>query len=175
LRSLILTLIFWSICFTTQAEKLTVPPENIIKIVKQHSYTDFPTALDTLAIIRVESNFKPNAVNPEISELHPEKISKPSNGLMQVQDGPMDIEENITAGTEQLHHYYGLLHKNIEATVKSNNIGIGSYWRNTKKISAADYWTKFQKRRNEYIAYYKKIGDPYHILPPAPKRRKKHH
>lgn len=148
---LCITLLAFTAAQPALAERIIVPPQYVVDIANRLEYQDFPKTVDILAIIRVESAFKPSARNPEASS-----PVGPSNGLMQVQNGSFDVNTNMRQGVGLLREYYIRLGRNKEAAVKSYNIGIGRYKRGGAKISAEVYWSKFKKRRSEYVRYYKK-------------------
>lgn len=133
---------------SVQAEKLIVPPEYVVKIAKSLSYSDFPKTIDIIAIIRVESAFRPMVINPEVGS-----SVGPSRGLMQVQNGSLEVHRNMHEGVGLLREYYQRLGSS-EAAIKSYNIGIGAYKQGRARVSAEIYWQKFSKRRKEYLKYY---------------------
>lgn len=136
------------------ADRLIVPPANVIKLANKLSYTDFPKAIDIISIARVESGFNPNALNLEISKINPNRKIQSSKGIMQVQGGSFDVTKNMTAGVEILREYYLNL-KSKKAAVIAYNIGIGNYKRGKCKESGAEYWARFSKRKKEYLVYNK--------------------
>jgi soluble lytic murein transglycosylase-like protein len=138
-----LVLIVSSIC--AQAESLC------LEVFKKASTTGFPNGSEVLAIIQVESNFKPKA-----------KYQK-SVGLMMVRsESPkrrkelLRPSENIQAGVVLLESYYGLLGSK-KAAVEAYNIGIGSYLKGQFKKSAAIYWHKFEKSERKINEEYDSI------------------
>lgn len=151
--------------FVAHSERLIVPPAQIVKYAQALSYKDFPKAVDILAIIRVESAFDIKAFNKEESKINPNRKLPPSRGLMQVQGGSFDAMINMQQGADRLREYYLLCKRNKECAVKSYNIGPSNYKKGKCKISAADYWVKYNKRKVEYAQYYKtinyKINIPY--------------
>lgn len=142
-------------CQGVSAERLIVPPANVVALAHKLSYTDFPKAIDIISIARVESGFNPNALNPEISTINPERKTRSSRGIMQVQGGSFDLVENMTEGTKILREYYKRL-KSKKAAVIAYNIGIGSYKRGKCKESGAEYWARFSLRKTEYLIYNKR-------------------
>jgi soluble lytic murein transglycosylase-like protein len=130
-------------------EQLIVPPKHIVDIANSLAYPDFPTTLDIISIIRVESAFNANAINPERSSHR-----GASMGLMQVQRGSLNVSTNMHKGVALLREYYIRLGRDKAAAVKSYNIGIGAYKKGKATISASQYYAKFRKRRAEYIKYY---------------------
>lgn len=140
-------------------ECLTVPPEEILKYAKKFSYKDFPRTIDIIAIARVESNFKVKAFNKEESKRNPKRKLPPSRGVMQVQGGSFDLSTNIMQGSLRLRIYYlKECNKNIECTIKSYNAGPTGHRKGYAKVATADYWMKYNKRKKEYVNYYKKLN-----------------
>lgn len=155
---LLLTLFMLCCTFAYASDDVVIPPMEIMNRAKELAYKDFPTELDILAIIMVESSFNPYAVNKEESKINPKRKLPPSRGLMQVQNGSFDIYVNMRQGTALLREYYIKLKRNRKAAVKAYNIGIGAYKRGEAKISAEEYWAKFKARRKAYVKIYGKRG-----------------
>ena len=142
LRSFILLLLFSNFAV---AEKLIVPPKQIVKIAKMLAYEDFPTYVDILSICAVESNYKQFAKNPE------KGIS--SVGVMQVRGGVYNLDANMGMGVTLLRQYYKRLGSS-ENAIRSYNVGIGTFKAGKAKISADQYYGKFLKRRAELAKYF---------------------
>lgn len=89
----------------------------LIDIVKANTTKTFPTALDVLAIISIESSFKVRAVG-NAGEI----------GVMQIAYKPSDfnLQTNIRDGVYLLRYYRKVLGSN-EAAIHAYNIGIGNY------------------------------------------------
>lgn len=134
--------------FTNQALACgeITPNKEITKIVSRLAYPDFPKASDIFSVIRIESAYRPNAVN--INE------REHSNGLMQVQNGPMNPRLNIAMGVSLLREYYKLTGSE-EAAVKSYNIGPGNYLKGKIKVSGQEYYDKFALQKLVYANYPK--------------------
>lgn len=106
--------------------------DRIVKVAHKHEHVDFPTAEDILAVIGVESKFKPKAR----SQLKHD----PALGLMQIRPGiwklsPQElfnIEKNIEHGTRILRKYYEQLNKDEDAALQAYNIGITAYKKGKK-------------------------------------------
>ena len=138
------------------AEKLVVPPANIVKFAKKFAYNDFPQAIDIISIIRVESNFNPKAFNPETNKKDKKRRVPPSIGLMQVQAGSFDVYTNMKQGSERLREYFvKQCKRSIECAVKSYNIGPTNFKRGKYPVSAKEYWDKFNLRKSQYLTYNK--------------------
>ena len=120
------------------------PNKEITKIVTRLAYPDFPKASDIFSIIRIESAYNPNAVN--INE------REHSNGLMQVQNGPMKPRLNIAMGVSLLREYY-MLTGSEEGAIKSYNIGPGNYLKGKIKISGQEYYNKYALQKLVYKNY----------------------
>ena len=140
------------VCASVQAYPIIPPPKAVSKIAAALAYPDFPTKQDILAICRVESAYNPKAVNPEISKKYPHRKRKPSNGIMQVQNGSMDMYANMIQGVARLRENYIRL-RSREGAVKAYNIGLTGYLKGRAKISAENYWTQFKKREAELVVY----------------------
>jgi hypothetical protein len=139
------------------AERLLVPPTDIIQIAKELSYKDFPQTIDILSIIRVESSFNPKAVNrdyPALVKKNPKASKSTSNGIMQVQGGPFPVRENMIAGVQRLREYYERFHSKKKAVI-AYNIGSGNLEKGRCQKSGEEYWAKFSKRKQEYTRYNK--------------------
>jgi len=98
--------------------------QRLVSIAEKYAYSDFPKKEDILAIIAVESRFKPDAK------------TQTSKGLMQInldanrkriQGSLFNPDENIRVGVEILRGYYELLGSNRSAAIMAYNIGPGSY------------------------------------------------
>ena len=154
---LVVSVIILLASFAVHAEKLIVPPVHIVKMAKQLEHKDFPRAIDIVSLIRVESAFREKAYNPELSKIDPNRRVPPSIGLMQVQGGSLDWKLNMKQGTDRMREYYvKYCNKNVECAIKSYNIGPTNHRKGKCKISGAEYWSKFKKRKAEYIKHNKK-------------------
>lgn len=100
--------------------------EHVVKVADKYSYPDFPTTKQVLAVIGVESKFKPHAM----SKLRHD----PAMGLMQVRAQNWHIkphlllkpEINIKHGVQILRRYYEKLGSEAGA-LQAYNIGITRY------------------------------------------------
>ena len=144
-----------------------IPPEPIAKLAIKLSYKDFPKVADTLAIGRIESGFNIQAVNKNADGVGT------SNGVMQVNGGPFELNENMKEGVGRLREYYIILLSRLkkdkslsnqqritqaeQGAVRAYNIGIGRYLRGKAKISADDYYMKFHIQRAVYANYPKEV------------------
>ena len=125
---------------------------SICDIVFQEAAMDgFPTGLDVLTIISVESDFKPKA------------FYKKSVGLMMVQAKDRKLRKklqepllNIQAGVALLESYDEIL-GSPEAAIKAYNVGIGNYQSKRFKKSAQTYWAKFRVTRKKVSKGYEEI------------------
>jgi soluble lytic murein transglycosylase-like protein len=97
---------------------------------------EFPTPIDTLAIIAIESSYKIYAVS---------KVG--AKGLMQILYKPSSflIDENIKDGVALLKDYKKAT-GSIPATIQAYNIGIGNYNRN---IRNEEYFNKYKQAKKE--------------------------
>ena len=139
----IITILLLTTQFTYACGEIT-PSYSITELVKKLSYKDFPTASDIFAVMRIESSMNPNAVN--------NNRALPSNGLMQVQNGPMDEKYNITIGVSLLRQYF-LLSGSKMGAVKSYNVGPYNFLKNKFKKSSKNYYDKFLLQKIVYIHY----------------------
>lgn len=98
--------------------------KQVVLLAKKYEDPVFPKARDIVAIIGIESNFKPQAVS---------KLKRdPARGLMQVRPGVWKIdpkelasaEAQIKHGSLILKHYYKKLNGDIPKTVSAYNHGI---------------------------------------------------
>lgn len=110
--------------------------ENIVSITKKYAVYDFPTHLDVLSVIAVESSFNKHAVS-----------SAKAKGLMQILYKPTTFEEdqNILDGVILLREYYQEL-GSAPAAVQAYNVGITAY---KKGKRAPNYLKKFNKEKRE--------------------------
>lgn len=121
--------------------------EKIVKLAQRHAKPTFPTARDILAVIGVESSFRP-AVKSGLKK-------DPAIGLMQIRPKIwktskaelQDMEYNIKLGAEILHHYYDKL-KNKEHAFEAYNVGIKNFL--TKKLLNPSYPRKVMNELKRY-------------------------
>lgn len=121
--------------------------QTVVSSAMKHQYSDFPTAKDILAVVGVESSFKPHAV----SQLK----TDPAKGLMQVRpqtwklapDALDTIDGQIKTGSQILRTYYEKLGSR-EAALHAYNVGIGNH--KTGKVKNPRYVPKVDKERNLY-------------------------
>jgi len=122
--------------------------KEVVKFAHEHAYQDFPTAKDILAIVGIESSFRPH-VQSQLKK-------DPARGLMQVRPGVWnldpeeldDIENNIQHGAYILHKYYTKL-QNKQAAVQAYNVGITDFRKGTTNPR---YLTKYQQEYGQYVA-----------------------
>jgi len=133
-------------CEAGAVDNFITPPKRIVKLAKQLAYPDFPTYLDILAVIRVESAYRTNAINPE--------KGIPSVGIMQVRGGSKDLDKNMIAGTGLLRQYYKRLDSS-ENAIRSYNVGIGTFKAGKAKISADQYYKKFLHHRKQLEIHFR--------------------
>lgn len=131
-------------------KKYSISPDLALKVAtlaKKYEKDSFPKARDILAIIGIESSFRPHAV----SNLR----TDPAVGLMQVRPkvwglnpaalkGNMDLQ--IKTGADVLHRYYNLLGDKA-AAVHAYNVGLGNYRRGKHN---PDYVYDFKNERKLY-------------------------
>lgn len=156
LRSIfeLVLIVFVLSVFPASAEKIVMPPSEVIELAQELSYKDFPKTIDIISIIRVESNFHKWAFNPEISKKNKKRKVPPSVGLMQVQGGSFDIRKNMQEGVKRLREYY-LMFGSVKAAVMSYNIGPTNFRKRKYLVSGTEYWEKFSKRKSQYQTFLK--------------------
>lgn len=142
-------IVFVFSCFPVLSEEIILPSQEILLKAKELSYNDFPKTIDIISIIRVESNFDPKAFNPEISKNNKNRKIPPSVGLMQVQGGSYNVDENMREGVSRLRKYF-LMFGSKKAAVMSYNIGPSNYKKRKYIVSGIEYWEKFKKRKKQY-------------------------
>lgn len=88
------------------------------------------------------------------------KDRETSVGLMQVQNGPKDLRENIAMGISKLREFY-MLTGSEEGAVKSYNVGPANYLKGKLTVSAEAYYDKFLLQKKVYVPYAKtgKVGN----------------
>lgn len=99
----------------------------IVELAHKYERDDFPRAVDILAVVGIESEFRPHVK----SQLD----TDPAVGLMQVRLGiwkinpkeMKDIENHIKYGTQILGEYYDQLKGNRKAAIIAYNAGITAY------------------------------------------------
>lgn len=104
--------------------------ETVVKKAFKYGHKhQFPTAVDILAIIAIESSFNVHAVS-----------KSKAKGLMQVLYKPttFDINTNISDGVWLLKEYNSKL--TVDGTIQAYNLGIGNY---SKGMRNTDYLIKF--------------------------------
>lgn len=122
--------------------------KEVVRLAHEQAYADFPTAKDILAIVGIESSFRPH-VQSQLKK-------DPARGLMQVRPGVWnidpeeldDIETNIQHGATILHKYYAKL-RSKQAAVQAYNIGITSY---RQGETNPQYLSKYQQEYGRYVA-----------------------
>lgn len=132
------------------AGKYDVNPQIVKQAVSsaiKYAQTDFPTAKDILAVIGVESSFKPNAT----SQLK----TDPARGLMQIRPGVWNlpdssfktIDSQIKTGAEILRKYYLQLGSR-EAALHAYNVGLTNHKKGKGKNPR--YVPKIDKEKSLY-------------------------
>ena len=109
-------------------------PEDYTKEIVEHAYQlgsskGFPTALDILAIIAIESSFNKYAVS-----------KSNAIGLMQIKYVPssFEVRQNLIDGVRLLRIYNQSLQ--VDAAIQAYNLGIGNY---KKGMRNSNYLMKF--------------------------------
>lgn len=122
--------------------------EQIVAFAHKYERRDFPRAVDILAVVGIESEFRPHVKS--------QLATDPAVGLMQVRLGiwkinpkeMADIENHIKYGSRILADYYDQLKGNKKAAIIAYNAGITAY-RNREYTYR--YVRKFEI---EYASYY---------------------
>ncbi|TFG98287.1 lytic transglycosylase domain-containing protein [Candidatus Thorarchaeota archaeon] len=115
----------------TVSSKHGVDPKlagRIVRAAHRYEHQDFPKAEDILAVIGVESRFKPNARSHLAKD--------PAVGLMQIRPGIwnlspqalLSVENNIKHGSDILRKYYTKLQDEASA-LQAYNVGITAFKR----------------------------------------------
>lgn len=113
-----------------------IKAKEIVLLAKQHSTGTFPQPHDILAIIAIESSFKPYAVSKANAK-----------GLMQIlyKKSSFDPKLNILDGTQLLKEYHTRLHS-VDAAVQAYNVGIGNFKKGMRNLN---YLRKFKQQKEE--------------------------
>lgn len=106
-----ISLLVWA-SVTCAKEKIS-PTPHIVALASKHAYKDFPRQEDILAVIHVESKFKPKA------------RGYGGRGLMQVKGGSFNPEKNIIQGTEYLREMF-LKYRSEKKAFMAYNLGPGN-------------------------------------------------
>lgn len=121
--------------------------KNVVSLAQKYEKSSFPKADDILAIVGIESSFRPNVLSALKKD--------PAVGLMQVRPGiweldparlSSDIEYQIKSGAAILHKYYKLL-GNAEDAVHAYNVGMGNFRRGKHNIK---YVHKYKNEKQLY-------------------------
>lgn len=98
----------------------------------------FPTPIDILAVVAIESSFNPRAVS-----------TAGAKGLMQIlyKKSKQDIKTNLKDGTDLLKDYYKRHKGNLSATIQSYNVGVTAYI--VKDRRNHQYYNKFASAKKE--------------------------
>lgn len=113
--------------------------EKILKIVDPKLNKPFPSRIDVLSIIAIESRFNKHAFS-----------AKGARGWMQILYKKVHTEEeNILAGIELLEDYHQKLGSQ-KATIQAYNVGITNYRKGSRNEK---YYNKFIKTKEELSNY----------------------
>lgn len=112
--------------------------EEIIILANKHGTKEFPQPHDILAIIAIESSFKPYAVS-----------KAKAKGLMQIlyKKTSFDPKLNIPDGAALLEEYHTRL-KSVDSAVQSYNVGIGNFKKGMRNYK---YLNKFKQEKENII------------------------
>lgn len=120
--------------------------DDIVALAHKYEHPKFPTAKDILAVVGIESSFRPEAVSGLQKD--------PARGLMQVRAGvwgldPSElesIEQQIAHGAMILSQYYAKL-KSKQAALHAYNVGLTAFRRGEDNPNYVD---KFKKELRLY-------------------------
>lgn len=126
--------------------------KNVVKLAHKYESRVFPRAKDIVAIIGIESAFRPTATSALKKD--------PAFGLMQVRpkawshkfkpDQLNDIDGQIKAGADILAHYYQVLDGDKQGTIGAYNVGLRNYVQGKKPDAVQRYVDKYSR---EVVAY----------------------
>ncbi len=112
---------------------------NLINKVEEETTEAFPSKLDVLSIMAIESRFKASALN-----------NSGAKGLMQIKYKIVNTDhENILAGIDLLITYKKLLGTE-KAAIIAYNVGIGNYRDGVRNFK---YYENYDKIKKELIKY----------------------
>lgn len=121
-------------------QHLSTTIKEIVYAATTFGYGGFPSAVDILAIISVESSFNSKASYRGSKGLM--QIHVPAHGKNFIGKNIFDVKTNIEYGSDLLYEYYVLLGRNRKAAILAYNAGIGNYLKGRYNI---EYWHKYQK------------------------------
>ena len=109
--------------------------QRVVIAAYKYEHSNFPKAVDILAIIAIESSFKKYAVS-----------NANAVGIMQIlyKKSSFDIHDNMQDGVSLLKEYNRRLP--IGATIQAYNVGIGNY---RKGVRNYNYLYKFNKVKQQ--------------------------
>lgn len=120
--------------------------DRIVTLADKYAYKDFPTKLDILAVMAVESAFN-NTVcyHGSCGLMQIELKSHRKKGI--TRSNYKQLETNIRIGSEILREYFLLSKKNKKGTFLAYNAGIGNYQKGRYKTS---YYSKIVKAKKGF-------------------------
>jgi hypothetical protein len=124
--------------------------KEIVELVHKHEKADFPKAEDILAVIGIESSFRPHVKSALKRD--------PAVGLMQVRPGVWGIkpsqlktlDQQIENGSDILAQYYAKLKKRPDSAISAYNVGLTNYMKRSEPDAAKRYLQKFKQERQRY-------------------------
>ena len=122
--------------------------KQVVKSSSQHSYKDFPTQQDILAIIALESRFNPFARQGGSFGLM-QVLVKTHKALIQDKNS---IDDQNKVGSTILRNYYVDMGHSKKAAVMSYNSGPGAYH---KGVRATQYYQLYQTNLDWVKTQYK--------------------
>lgn len=142
-----------------QAEKIAMKYKvdykfayKIADLAKQNERTSFPRAVDILAIIGIESSFKPNSKSKlaadaavGLTQIRPKAWSHKINASELA-----TVDGQVRHGADILAHYYEVL-GDRQGAVKSYNIGLNGYQQGKRTDAANRYAAKYRLELASYV------------------------
>lgn len=133
--------------FTTKSSSLIV---DVVKYADKYARPDFPTKVDILSVIAIESSFNPKAVSNLKTD--------PAIGLTQIRPGQwshkikknelISIENQVKYAAEILEINYQSLNKDPKLALHAYNLGLTAAKRGDRNMNYVD---KFQREKSYLI------------------------
>lgn len=124
----------------------------VADLAKHYERESFPRAVDILAIIGIESSFKPKSKSKLATDA--------AVGLTQIRPAAWShkikaeelatIDGQVRHGADILAHYYDVL-RDKQGAVKSYNIGLNGYQQGKHASAATRYAAKYQTELASYV------------------------
>jgi soluble lytic murein transglycosylase-like protein len=109
----------------------------VVKIVKRHTEGfNYPSPVDVLAIMKIESDFDYNVVSVANAV-----------GIMQVKGSTTHLNENVRDGISRLREYYNSVGKHEVNALHAYNVGITAFKANG--VTNENYVRKFETAKRK--------------------------